>query len=69
MNTKDDRKMSSYACGKDVAFDFCHSKHYGLPDYCRNFKGELGVGPSKQNKTGWENNTAYVYLYCNDPER
>ena len=59
-------KLSSYACGKDVAFDFCHDT---MSESCRNFKGETGVGPSKQNKTGWEDSTTTVRLYCNDPER
>jgi len=59
-------KMSSYACGKDVAFDFCKGV---IADSCRNGNGTSGVGPSKQNKTGWEDTTTTVRLYCNDPER
>ena len=59
-------KLSSYACGKDVAFDFCKDT---MDRSCRNSHGTTGVGPSKQNKTGWEDTVTTVRLYCNDSER
>ena len=45
-------KLDSWACGKEVAFDFCNDRR---ADSCRNCNGVTGVGPSKQNKVGWAN--------------
>lgn len=59
-------KMSSWACGKDVAFDFCNDS---FGDSCRSHHGNTGVGPSKSNAVGYEDKATTVRFYCNDHDR
>jgi len=59
-------KMSSYACGKNVVYDFCKNNP---DDDCWGGNGTHGGGPSRESSVGHNDSVTTWYGTCVNEDR